>query len=325
MAPTSTLATHCLGYTPIPVALLASDEVPAVDLYRKDPETGRLRLYRAADVPMQPDDMARLAQQNIHWLYADQVNPAGLQVFIRRKLDDLISDESLSIRDRFVRLNQMVHGLLSSAFESNDTDELVRAATHTSALAVRLLCQDELAAGDLVSLLYHDYQTVTHSLNVSILLTTLARRMQLASGDELTSLAAAGVLHDVGKLSVSEQILHKPDRLARREERVSQKHPELGFRRLATRIDLSFGQLMVVYQHHERIDGSGYPVRSVGREIHPWAQACAVVNVFESLVSHRPYRQRYPLLEAISLMDHHLARGLDQEMYQCWKHLVLKK
>ncbi|MFN3153015.1 HD-GYP domain-containing protein [Bremerella sp.] len=325
MATSTTIQTQCLGYTPIPVALLSAEEVPAVDLYRKDAESGRLRLYRAADVPMQPEDLQRLNESNTHWLYATDIDHEQMQRFIRRKLDLLIRDESLSLRDRFGRLNIVVEGLLTSAFETNDTDEVMKSASQISAMAVRLLCRDDMTAGDLISLLHHDYQTVTHSLNVSYMMVALARDLRLVGNDELPSVAVAGVLHDIGKLSVSDRILTKSDRLQRREQRVAQKHPALGFRRLGKRTDISFAQLMVVYQHHERTNGKGYPVSAVGDEIHPWARLCSVVNVFESLISNRPYRGRYSLAEAFSMMDQHLSDGLDQEMYQCWKQSIRKK
>lgn len=325
MASSSTIATQCLGYTPIPVALLSADELPPVDLYRKESETGRLRLYRAANLPMQPEDLERLAETNINWLYATDVDHSQMQRFIRRKLDLLVRDETLALRDRFGKLNQVVEGLLASAFESDDTDEVMRSAGSISAMAVRLLCRDDMTAGDLISLLHHDYQTVTHSLNVSYMMVVLARDLSLVAEDELPGVAMAGILHDIGKLSVSERILSKNDRLQRREQRVAQKHPALGFRRLGKRTDVSFAQLMVVYQHHERTNGKGYPVSVEGNEIHPWARLCSVVNVFESLISNRPYRGRYSLTEALSMMDQHLSDGLDQEMYQCWKLSIRKK
>jgi len=325
MASQSTISTQCLGYTPIPVRLLSADEVPAVDLYRKDAETGRLRLYRSASLPMLPEDIQRLTEANTNWLYATDIDHEQMQRFIRRKLDLLIRDEALSLRDRFGKLNMVVEGLLTSAFETNDTDEVMRSAGDISAMAVRLLCRDDLTAGDLISLLHHNYQTVTHSLNVAYMMVTLARDFRLVGNDELHAVAAAGIMHDIGKLSVSDRILTKNDRLQRREQRVAQKHPALGFRRLGKRTDISFAQLMVVYQHHERTNGKGYPVGSVGDEIHPWARLCSVVNVFESLISNRPYRGRYSLTEALSMMDQHLSDGLDQEMYQCWKQSIRKK
>ncbi|MBI1247792.1 HD domain-containing protein [bacterium] len=325
MTRSSSIATLCEGYTPIPVALLEPEEMPAVDLYLRENDSGRLRLYRSADVRVMPDDLAKLHQANTKWLYAQDLDPKEMQMLVRRKLDELVRDESNSVRDRFFKLNTYVQDVLASAFQSDSPDEILDTASEIALLAVRLLCRDEMNAGDLISLLHHDFQTATHSLNVSYMMVSLAREMQLVPENELQSVAVAGLLHDIGKLSVSDRILTKGDRLLRREQRIAQKHPALGFNRLARRIDISFAQLMVVYQHHERTHGKGYPVGAVGDEIHPWARACSVVNVFDSLISNRPYRKRYPLAEAIVMMDQHLSEGLDREMYQCWRQYILKK
>jgi len=326
MAASSSIATDCLGYTPIPVDLLQAEDFPIVDLHIKDMTTGNFRLYRASDVPMQPEDLLKLHKMGIQWIYAADVDHAMLQATIRHRLERLVCDESIGLQERFGRLNQVVHKILESAFEADDTDELVCVATHAAGLAVQLLEQDELTASDLIGLMFHDFQTVTHSLNISYLLAMLAKEMQLEeSSEQLTKIALAGLLHDIGKLSISDRILHSKERLKPQEQRIARKHPILGFRRLCRRPDFSLGQLMVVYQHHERTDGSGFPVGAVGNEIHPWARACSVVNLFESLTSRRPYRQRYPIAEAITLMNGQLGKGLDQEMYQCWTHVIRKK
>ncbi|MFA8017110.1 HD-GYP domain-containing protein [Bremerella cremea] len=325
MSATTPIATQCHGYTPVPMALMTPDEVPAVDLYRRDLNTGRLQLYRAANVPITQDDLNKLAETQINWLYAAEIDPDEMQMVIRRKLDALVRDDSVGIRDRFRKLNDIVTEVLSSAFEVNNTDEIVSSSAEIGQLAVRVLCEDEMTAGDLISLMHHDFQTATHSLNVAYMMVILARKMHLVPDSELSAVAAAGILHDIGKLSVSDRILSKNDRLQRREQRVAQKHPALGFNRLCRRVDISFAQLMVIYQHHERMHGRGYPVGACDDEIHPWARLCSVVNVFDSLISNRPYRKRYPLHEAISMMDEHLSDGLDQEMYRCWKQYILKK
>ena len=69
-------------------------------------------------------------------------------------------------------------------------------------------------------------------------------------------------------------ILTKPGKLTDAEFEIVKTHPTVGFRRLCKRTDLSFAQLMMVYQHHERLDGSGYPLGICGSEMHPWARIC---------------------------------------------------
>jgi HD-GYP domain-containing protein (c-di-GMP phosphodiesterase class II) len=118
------------------------------------------------------------------------------------------------------------------------------------------------------------------------------------------------------------RILTKPGRLTDAEFDVIKQHPTTGFRRLAPRGDLTFGQLMMVYQHHERLDGQGYPVGSCDDEIHPWARLCAVADVFEAVTSHRPYRAPMSPAEAMQILEKQSGKGLETEMVRCWQSIL---
>lgn len=169
--------------------------------------------------------------------------------------------------------------------------------------------------------LHHDYTTFTHSANVALYTTMLAKGLGFSVKD-ITQVTAGGLLHDLGKLEIPESILCKPGRLNEEEFRIIQMHPTLGYRRLVHREDLTYGQLMMVYQHHERLDGSGYPVGVPAAEIHPWAKLCAIVDVFEAVTSIRPYRKPMPHGEAIELLRRDAGKELDKEMVQCWASTI---
>ena len=79
---------------------------------------------------------------------------------------------------------------------------------------------------------------------------------------------------------------------------------------------------MMVYQHHERLDGGGYPVRCSANEIHDWARICAVSDVFEALTSNRPYRVGMSHASAFEIMDRSSGSGFDKGIYECWKRLI---
>ena len=80
---------------------------------------------------------------------------------------------------------------------------------------------------------------------------------------------------------------------------------------------------MMAYQHHERLNGTGYPVRSAGDQIHEWAKICAIADVFEALTSNRPYRAGMSKKTAFEIMDRDAESGaLDGEMLKCWKAIV---
>ncbi|MEM9657435.1 MAG: HD domain-containing phosphohydrolase, partial [Planctomycetota bacterium] len=174
----------------------------------------------------------------------------------------------------------------------------------------------------LMQVLRHDYQTFTHSTNVSFFGVMLARAWGVSDRNDLERIAAGALLHDIGKLDIPDALLTKRGRPTEKEWETLKKHPTTGFHLLARRDDLTLGQLMMVYQHHERLDGGGYPVGVTEKEIHPWAQLCAVVDVYEALSSHRPYRPAMPLRETIGILERQVGGQLNPDMWRCWKQII---
>lgn len=81
---------------------------------------------------------------------------------------------------------------------------------------------------------------------------------------------------------------------------------------------------MMVYQHHERLDGSGYPAAVCGDEIHPWARICAVADVFDALTCQRPYRKPLPKLEVCEHLSRHAGKWFDSDIVARWVQDVRK-
>ena len=108
-------------------------------------------------------------------------------------------------------------------------------------------------------------------------------------GEQLNALRLAGLIHDIGKIAVPAEILSKPGRLSEVEFNLIKQHPESGFDILAA-IDFGRPVAEMVLQHHERLDGSGYPRALAGADILPEARILAVADVVEAMSSHRPYR-----------------------------------
>jgi len=97
-----------------------------------------------------------------------------------------------------------------------------------------------------------------------------------------------------------------------------ESHTQRGYEELCDRADLEFGQLMMVYQHHEHIDGRGYPVRIMGDEIHPWAKLLAVVDVFDALTGKRSYRRPMSSQAALDHLQARAGRQFDPKVVDCW-------
>ena len=105
-------------------------------------------------------------------------------------------------------------------------------------------------------LMKHDNGTYTHSVNVCTYAMLLAERLGFTKAEDLAAIAVGGLLHDIGKRRIQLRILNKPGAFTDQERRHIQQHPHIGFTELFLRKDIHWGALMMVYQHHEQINGS---------------------------------------------------------------------
>lgn len=115
-------------------------------------------------------------------------------------------------------------------------------------------------------------------------------------------LGLAAMLHDIGKVGIPDDILHKPDRLTPEEDRIIRSHPEVGERILAP-IVRSRAVLAAVRGHHERLDGSGYPDGLAGEQVPLLARLLAIADCFDALTTSRPYRPALPPREAQAILE----------------------
>jgi len=133
-----------------------------------------------------------------------------------------------------------------------------------------------------------DCHTAGHQQRVAQLAAALGEELGL-SNDRISRIHMAGLLHDIGKIVVPIEILGKPGRLNEIESAIIRTHPRVGYEMLI-QIDFAAPIADPVLQHHERLDGSGYPAGLGGEEILPEAKILGVADVVEAMCSHRPYR-----------------------------------
>ncbi|MCX8127630.1 MAG: HD-GYP domain-containing protein [Synergistetes bacterium] len=145
-----------------------------------------------------------------------------------------------------------------------------------------------------------DPYTRDHSKNVAFISLYLADRLGL-SRKEKELLEEASLLHDIGKIGISDEILNKRGKLSPEEFEVVKKHPEIAFSILS---DIKGAEVIakVVRHHHERVDGNGYPDGLKGEEIPLLSRIIAVADIFDALISERPYRSALSPEEAIKIM-----------------------
>jgi len=133
-----------------------------------------------------------------------------------------------------------------------------------------------------------DPYTAGHQTRVAGIAHAIAIEMGL-SKHEIEGVRIAGVLHDIGKMAVPAEILSKPGKITKNEFEMIKSHSQIGYN-ILKKIDFPWPIAQIVYQHHERMDGSGYPQGLSGEDILLEARIMAVADVVEAMASHRPYR-----------------------------------
>jgi len=165
-----------------------------------------------------------------------------------------------------------------------------------------------------------DPYTRGHSARVAQLALRIADRLNL-SGKEKEVIEYAAILHDVGKIGITDAILSKPGRLSPEEYRVIQEHPLIGYR-IVKDVDFLRRVAEIILTHHERCNGHGYPEGRKMEEIPLEARIVAVADVFDALTSERPYRRAYTVDEALEIMENEEEGHFDPKILAVLKDLV---
>jgi len=157
-----------------------------------------------------------------------------------------------------------------------------------------------------------DPYTAGHQHRVPELACAIAREMALDE-ERVIGLRVAALVHDIGKINVPAEILSRPGRLSRTEYELIQAHPRIGFNVLRG-IEFPWPVAEIVYQHHEHMDGTGYPRGLSGDEIVLEARILGVADVVEAMATHRPYRSAFGVDEALAEVARHRDARYDPDV-----------
>ena len=146
-----------------------------------------------------------------------------------------------------------------------------------------------------------DPYTAGHQQRVAQLARAIARETAM-SDDEISAVYYAGLIHDLGKISVPAEILSNPGKISDEAMALIRKHPESGFR-ILKKVEFPWPITRIILEHHERLDGSGYPRGLSGEDICKEARILAVADVVEAMASHRPYRPALGIESALKEIE----------------------
>jgi putative nucleotidyltransferase with HDIG domain len=168
-----------------------------------------------------------------------------------------------------------------------------------------------------------DPYTAGHERRVSLIAGAIGREMGW-SEERCDRLEMVGLVHDIGKISVPAEILSKPGRLSALEMQLIRGHAQAGYDILKD-VPFPFPVADIIRQHHERLDGSGYPLGLKGEQVLPEARVLAVADVIESIATHRPYRPARGLDVALDELERGRGTQYDPDAIDAFSRLLHDK
>lgn len=179
-------------------------------------------------------------------------------------------------RDLQILVDERTHALTASLFTLNENQKRYSHILEQTIQALALTIEKR------------DPYTAGHQSRVSKLAVNIAREMNLTD-DFIEGLRLGGMVHDIGKIYIPAEILNRSGRLSEIEFQLIKTHPQVGYD-IMKDVEFPWAVAEMIYQHHERLDGSGYPRGLKGDEILLEARILTVADVLEAMASHRPYR-----------------------------------
>lgn len=277
----------------VPSHCLRENMILAKNIYSYE---GRVLL--AANISLTKEYIERIEKMGINGVYIEDDISKNI------KIQNIISEE---IRGEAVKSIRELY---------NAPNDLKEGLNKIERIAVQIL--NEILSNknimvNIVDIKTFDDYLFTHSVHVAVLSLVIGITLKLEN-KKLEKLAVAGLLHDIGKIFISKEILSKENNLSDKELDIMKTHPELGYKYIKSHYSIPPTAYVGILQHHERYDGKGYPDNRRGEAISLYGRIICICNIYDNLISKKSHRKPYLPSEAIEFIMAHSGQIFDPKL-----------
>lgn len=301
-------------FIPIHLEVVRTDELLPFELYLRLNYNGRVRfvLYKKKGLSLGEKDRTKLVENQVSTLFIRTTDIEEYQKYIERELEEVDSEKE--VKRKALLLYESSACMLREIFENPEYGFKIDEMTNFVENAVTSMLNNPKVIKFMLSMATHDYFTYTHSVNVFVLVLGTTYHLGYKEEKLLKEIGLGALMHDIGKRNIDRRILQKRGPLSPDERKEVERHPLYSAEILQSVGSVPWRAREIALQHHEKIDGSGYPYGLEGHEISKFSKITCIADIFDALTTDRPYKQGVQPFKALNIMLKEMRTKLDMSL-----------
>ena len=308
----------------IPLVDLRRDTFLTFDLHLPPINNGSPVLYRQRALTFSEEARCRLIETGVKELYVPAAQRTDYLRYMETNIRLALSDPSLTLDEKAQILYSTSCEMVRQFLEDPEQPDLVPRTRDLVGAAVEHLLAERNSFAAFLRTTSLDYRTYTHSVNVAMYTLHLAMRLGQTNPEMLEQIGIGTFLHDIGKSLVPAAILNKPGKLSAEEWDIMRKHSAWGHEILVAHGITSPVVLSITQDHHEKLDGSGYPAGLKADDLTDYVRMTTICDIFDALTTRRSYKDAVNSFSAFQIMKREMDGQLDPHFFDtfiCMLHI----
>lgn len=299
----------------IPIECVRDQSILAKTLYDN---SGNILVNKG--VTLTPQVIKKLRELDIWSVYIeDEYSSSEIRDIIKPEF----RQKSITfIKEAFVNIKKIVMSESTKDNAENDNLEYINSLKNIAEELVDNVDSNEQIMLSLVDIKSFDNYMYQHSINVAVISVTIGIAFKMKK-EELLDLAEGALLHDIGKIYIPKDIYQKNNELTKEERELYDSHPMKGYEYVKKEFEVDENVLNIILQHHERVDGNGFPNRLKENEISKFAKIISVADCYDYLTSDTVHTRAIPAADALEFIMAHINTLFDYEVVLMFSKILI--
>jgi len=304
------------GYRRINLEFLSQSSGDHFDIFYKTNSFGQIKFVKfASSEPRHHEKVQRLLESGeaLEEFFIQETDLFKYYKHVTNTIRSIVSNPEIPVEKKTQKVYEVSKNIMHEFFELNASPKILTASDEVVEIMEGCFKTAEVGFASIARITSKDYYTYTHSVNVGLYCMTYGIKIKQPS-EECRQLGLGGMLHDVGKSQIREELINKNGKLSEQEFEEMKSHSPLGEEILMGMKCYGQTVLNMAGQHHEQFKGGGYPRGLMGEDISFHGRVCKVMDVYDALTTRRSYKKALAPFDALTLMKKQMAPHFDPDI-----------